>query len=300
MKDRDLGVLFLILAFFMAGSSVVAARYISYSLGPFTIAAVSLLIATLSLIPFCVKQLKEVIPALKLGDWSHLCLQALCGIFLFRVFMLYGLQCTTAAETGIITGTAPAITALMAYVFLREPISKYLFGIISTVAGILLMQGMVIINGNFTVSHLTGNLMVMAAVASESTFDILSRRHSLKSAGQKLVTIDPLTQSALVTAIAFLLCLVPALHEGVSPLTNLGPKVWLALIWYGTFVTALGYIFWYAGIKRCKASTAAVASGFMPLTALILSVLLLGESPGWWQWAGGAMVITGMLSAGKS
>jgi drug/metabolite transporter (DMT)-like permease len=57
--------------------------------------------------------------------------------------------------------------------------------------------------------------------------------------------------------------------------------------------------FWYCGIRRSEASLAAVFSGMMPLTALALSVLLLGEKPGWQQWAGGGLVVAGMLLSGR-
>jgi drug/metabolite transporter (DMT)-like permease len=60
----------------------------------------------------------------------------------------------------------------------------------------------------------------------------------------------------------------------------------------------LAFIFWYAGIKRCTACTAAAFSGMMPFTSLILSVLVLGEYANWQQWAGGGLVILGMILIG--
>ncbi|GJM77446.1 hypothetical protein HMSSN036_96620 [Paenibacillus macerans] len=49
------------------------------------------------------------------------------------------------------------------------------------------------------------------------------------------------------------------------------------------------------------AATAAAFSGLMPFTALLLSVLVLGESSYWLQWVGGLLVILGIiLIAGKS
>ncbi|EFU41064.1 hypothetical protein PVOR_15584 [Paenibacillus vortex V453] len=43
---------------------------------------------------------------------------------------------------------------------------------------------------------------------------------------------------------------------------------WLALVWYVPIVTALAFIWWYAGIKRCQVATAAAFSGMMPFTAI--------------------------------
>ena len=110
-----------------------------------------------------------------------------------------------------------------------------------------------------------------------------------------------MVQTAIVSAIAMVLCLIPAMFE--NPLTRLaaiGGKEWFALLWYGIFVTALAFMFWYAGIKRCGAVTAAAFSGMMPFTSLLLSVLLLGETSGPHLWTGGALIITGIILIGSS
>ncbi|MED4750460.1 DMT family transporter [Brevibacillus choshinensis] len=94
--------------------------------------------------------------------------------------------------------------------------------------------------------------------------------------------------------------MIPALFEQPNySLSIIGWNEWLALIWYGPFVTALAFIFWYAGIKRCHVSTAAALSGMMPFSALLLSVWLLGEQAGWQQWLGGLLVILGMVLIGR-
>lgn len=110
---------------------------------------------------------------------------------------------------------------------------------------------------------------------------------------------DPIVQTTMVTTIAFIFCLGPAAMEHpISSILSLDLNGWLAIIWYGLFVTAIGYILWYAGIRRCDASAAAAFSGFMPLTSMLLPVLLLGEKTGCQQWLGGLLVIIGILLTG--
>ncbi len=129
-------------------------------------------------------------------------------------------------------------------------------------------------------------------------FNIVCRTSVLKKAKSGNL-LDPMVQTTLVTACALLLCLIPALfEEPVARLSHLGFVSWMALIWYGVFVTALAYLCWYAGIKRSGAFTAAAFSGLMPLTSMVLSALLLREQPGLFQWLGGACVIAGMVMIG--
>ncbi|MHB8074333.1 DMT family transporter [Desulfosporosinus fructosivorans] len=294
------GKLYLMSAFALAGTSVIAARFVTGHLGTFTITATSLLLAILALLPLCRRNLRKTIPLMSVRDWVTLLLQALCGIFLFRMFLLQGLLHTSSGEAGVLTGATPAATTVFAWLLLKEPLStKSLFGILSTIAGILLLQGILVPGNALTMNHLIGNILVLCAAVSESLFNILSRISSLRIITDRSNPLNPIVQTMLVSAIALLLCLIPALFEHpVLSLMSLGIIEWLALVWYGIFVTALAFMFWYAGIKRCTAYTAAAFSGMMPLTSLVLSVLLLGEHIGWHQWSGGLLVMLGMLLIG--
>lgn len=294
------GMLFLTGAFSLAGTSVIAGRFVTGDLGTFTIAAASLFFALLGLLPLCGRNLTRCVRGMAGPEWRLLVWQALFGIFLFRVFLLQGLVRTSAGEAGILTGVTPAVTALIAWLILKEPLPRQrLLGIAGTVAGILVLEGILTPAAGITRGHFLGNALVVCAGLCESVFNILSRLHSLKAATRRTPALDPLVQTTLVVFLALLLCLGPALLEqpGVS-LAALGLTGWAALVWYGLFVTALAFICWYAGIKRCDAAVAAAFSGMMPLTALLLSVVLLGERPTWQQWLGGALVMLGMVLAG--
>lgn len=294
------GILFLMGAFILAGTSVIAGRFVTGILGTFTIAATSLFFALLGLLPICGRRIGETWGRMSKRDWFRLLLQALFGIFLFRMFLLQGLLRTSAGEAGLLTGATPAATALLAWLLLREPVGRVrLLGIGSAVGGVLVLQGIFSPGIGFAGEHLAGNLLVLCAALCESLFNILSRISSIKSAVSQSPVMDPVVQTTLVSGIALLLCLGPALSESpATALLTLSTTGWVALVWYGLFVTALAFIFWYCGIKRCDASVAAAISGMMPFTSLILAVLLLGEKPGWEQWCGGLLIVLGMLLTG--
>lgn len=295
------GKFYLLGAFSLAGTSVISAGFVTGYLGTFTITAVSLLFAVLGLLVFCGGKVVDHLRGMLAADWLPLFFQAVFGIFFFRMFLLLGLRNTSAGEAGIITGATPAVTALLAWVLLKETISKNaLWGICCTIAGIRILQGLFSMETGFRTGHFAGNLLVFGAAVCESVFNVLSRHNSLQRASKSSFGADPIVQTTLVVGIAFVLCLFPSfLEKPLQPLLSLGGKGWLALAWYGLVVTALAFIFWYAGIKRCPAYTAAAFSGMMPFTALLLSVLILGERPGWEQLVGGVLVIMGMVLIGR-
>ena len=290
------GYIFLTCAFTLAGTSVISARLLSGSLGTFTTTGVSLFFALLVLLPLCARKIAPVVRTMSRGDWIYVALQALFGIFLFRFLLLQGLLHTSTTEAGVLTGATPAITTILAWGWLRERLrAKNVAGILSTIAGIVLIQG--VATGSFSSAHLWGNLLVLGAAASESVFNTLSRKSALKAGPKK--EFDPIVQTALVTLFALVFCLLPALFEQpVQRLSALNISGWLALVWYGWMATSLAFICWYAGIKRCPVRVAAAFSGMMPFTSLLLSVVVLKEAAGWYQWIGAALVILGMVIIG--
>jgi drug/metabolite transporter (DMT)-like permease len=294
------GMLFLFGAFSLAGTSVIAARYVTGKLGTFTITCISLLFSIMCLIPFTGRKIVRVLRYLTGMDWAYLFFQSVFGVFLYRMFLLTGLLHTSSAEAGILTGTTPAITVLLSRFLLKERMNRRkIYGILCTVAGILLIQNLFSSASHFSMIHIAGNLLVICSSACESLFNSCSRLAVVKSASSAKETIPPIVQTVLVSAIAMLLCLIPAgFEKPFSRLAAADLHEWLALLWYGVFVTALAYIFWYSGIRRCNVSTAAAFSGMIPFTSLILSVLILREQATLQQWCGGMLIIISMVLIG--
>lgn len=293
--------MYLLLAFSLAGTSVITGYLLFEKLGSFTVTSVSLGIMLLCLSPFYGRKTVQTIRLLGRGDWKMLVLQAFFGIFLFRIFLLLGVGLTSTVEAGILTGTTPAITSVLAYFVLKErPTGLAAIGIASTVLGIALLEGIDLNSMAFAMQHTWGNVLILCAATSESIFNILSRKHRVRQHNTK-IQIHPIVQTLLVSAIAFVLSVIPALWENpLSSLQAIGVREWLALLWYGLIVTALAFVLFYAGVKRCDAYTTAAFSGMIPLTSMLLSLLFLQEPVGYEQWAGGLLIISSMLLIGKN
>lgn len=300
MKRSKWGPVFLFLAFLQAGTSVVAARFLTGHLGVFTITAVSLLLAILFLLTVRLKRLMQTVRKLTGKELFFLLLQAVFGIFLFRLCLFQGLMYTSSAEAGMLTSAAPAMTAIMAVVILKEkPTVQKLAGILLTLAGVLLIQRAAAGGTGFTKEHLWGNVLVICAAACEALFSILSKVFFQSGEQAQRSPMDPAVQTILVSFMAMVACMVFAAGENpLARLAVLPPSGWLALLWYGVFVTALSYICWFAGILRSSALTAAAFSAMMPFTAALLSVLILHEKLALMQIIGGVLIMGGMVWLG--
>ena len=300
IRQATKGKLFLTGAFSLAGTSVVTGYILSAKLPVFTITVVSMGITVAVLLPIFGKKALSAIRRFTLRDWLMLLSQSVFGIFLFRMFLLFGVKHTSTVEAGILTGTTPAVTAVMAYFILKEKLTLPKgCGIAFAVSGILFLQGNSIISVSFSVSHLLGNCLVLLAACSESVFNIISRWQKRTESQASHVTIHPMVQTLLVSAITLCLSVFPAIAEApVRSLQTLHAADWFALCWYGLFVTAIAFAFFYAGAKRCEAYTIASFSGMMPLTSMLLSLIFLHDTPTALQWIGSCLILIGMYCIG--
>ena len=107
-------------AMVLVGSSVVVGTLVVAKVRIFLIGGLRFALASLILVPVLLARERRM-PALSRRDAGVLLLQAFAGIFAFNVLLLYGLTLTSAAESGIVTATTPAVTAVLAILLLREP-----------------------------------------------------------------------------------------------------------------------------------------------------------------------------------
>jgi drug/metabolite transporter (DMT)-like permease len=193
-------------------------------------------------------------------------------VFLFSIFLLYGLQYTTATIGSIITSTTPAVTALISVVFLRERLGW------NVIAGVLLaMVGILTINSWGTPDttradavYIVGSLLVFGAVVGEALFTIFGKIVAPR--------VSPLAIATFVSVFGLVLFLPFALVEARTfDFAAVAPVEWIPVIYYGIVVTVIGFFLWYQGVAAVPASTAAVFTGVLPVSAVVLSYTLLDE-----------------------
>jgi drug/metabolite transporter (DMT)-like permease len=254
------------LAMMIVGSSVVVGKLIISSFPVFLASELRFIVASIILIPLLLLKEKKV--KLHSKDLFLLFLQALTGVFLFNVFMLYGLKYTTAIEAGIITSTLPAIVGILSFLFLKERLTiRRTIGILFAVFGLVLIN---IIGGKPDSISLFGNLMIIGAVVGEALFMIIGKAVSSR--------LSPLLISTLMSVFGLIMFLpfsvYEALHFDFSALTALD---WGYILYFGVVVTVIAFILMYQGLSKVSASSAGVFTSVLPISTLILSFFLLNE-----------------------
>jgi len=253
----------------IVGSSIVVGKVAVARLPVFLLSGLRFAVAA-AILGVLVLLVERPLPRLARRDVAVLALQSFAGIFAFNVLLLEGLRFTSAAEGGIVTSTTPAVAAALAVVALGERWSRpRTLGVALAVAGILALNtaGGLGARGPWPL----GNLLVFGAVVGEAVFVVCSR-----VASQRL---PPLVVATAISALGFAMFLPAALLEmRAFPLSRLALADWALVGYYGVVVTVVAFLLWARGVARVPASAASVFTGVLPVSALALSHLALGET----------------------
>ncbi len=220
----------------------------------------------LTRLPELRQQLKKLNPK----EWTLLCLQALCGGFLFNILNLYGLKYTTAIATSIINSTLPAFVTFFSFLILKENLTKSKIVAISlSVIGILLLNFK---NSNLSIEHTEaqGIFFAFLAIIPAAFFIILAKMT------EKL--LDPFSLTALINVLNVIFFLPLTFSIDWHMFFAASIKDWFEIIFYGISGSVLFFVFWYRGLRYTAINTAALFIGIMPIFASILAYGFLSEN----------------------
>ena len=263
-------------AMFIVGSSVVVGKIITSDFPLFLASCLRFLVAALLLLPMGVYKCKLF--CLSRHDWYIVSTMAVCGQILFTILLLLGLRYTSGISAGTLTSTTPFFMALIAFAFLGERFSaRQFFGLILSFSSIIFLSidtlRLMSEDGSFS---WLGNLLILAAVASEAVFLLFAKKLDKQLSGLEL--------TAILSLLGFLLCLPPAIVEAADfNFHALGGADILAILYFGAVYTDLAYICWFRGITSASGAVASAFTAVMPLSATLLSTFWLKEDISVWQ-----------------
>lgn len=284
------GQLLCSLAMVLVGSTVVVSKVIAQDIEPF---AATVLRHALALPVFLalMRWHGQRLPRVGRRDALLLTVQAAAGSVGYSVLLILGVSLTSASDAGIVAGTLPAAAALFSALLLGErPGLRLVLSIALATAGVMAVAlAPESAPPGGTSTRLAGIALVLAAVACEAVFILANKRLSQP--------IPALALSTLMSAGGLLLSALPAwLVAQASPSSFTVPAL-AGVLYYAWVPTVGGFLLWYAGSARTSGVRASLATVWLPVAALLLSVVFLGESIRSWQWLGLGCVVAALLLA---
>lgn len=281
------GYLSLFITILIWGTTFLVTKIVLAEIGPLELTELRFILAFLILAPLAARQgfrLKQIFT-------KEYMLFGLTGTTLYYVLQNVGLTMTSVSSTVLILSVVPALTTVLAVIFLKERIGpSQIVGIILVTVGVVLVS---IESGQGeTYAHpLLGNLIIFLSGLSWAVYTIQGRQMSGK-------------QPALVMAAAGIgagvvqLLPLAAWKVATEGLPHLSGMAWLGIIYLVVFSSSLTTYLWNDALHHLPASVASSYINLVPVIG-IASAYLLGEQPPLIQIVGGVLAILGVLLSSR-
>jgi drug/metabolite transporter (DMT)-like permease len=243
----------------------------------FAFLAVRFAISTVALAPFALRSLRTLSrEGYAAGIGVGALLAAAYGL------QTAGLDRTTVASTGFITGLYVVLTPILALVLFGTTVPRGVWaGVVLAVVGLLLLSG---VPGGSAL----GNALVLGNAVFQSFQITAMERYAPRYDPRALTFLQMATSCVAFTVIA------ASLGQLEVPQ---GRTVWGALLVTGLFAGALGYLIATWVQARTTAARAALVFTLEAPFAALFGVLLADEVLGSLGWLGCAVMMTGILAA---
>ncbi|MET8764336.1 DMT family transporter [Lentzea sp. NPDC004782] len=220
--------------------------------------------------------------------WGHIGAAGLFGNVIPFLLLSYGEKTTGAGIAGVLIGASPLLTLALATAVLpteRATVRKAV-GLGIGFAGVVLLIG----PWHESLGSLGGRLACFGAAVSYAIGFVYVRKF-LSPLGLAPLS---LAASQLVSAAVLQAAVTPFLDWRVPALT--GP-VTFSVVVLGLVSTGLAYVLYFRLIGDVGATTASAVNYVVPVFAVLISVLFLGEPVTWNLLAGGLVVLLGVAWA---
>jgi|GEM_PF-1182738 len=284
------GTLYLILTGFFLGTIGIWVKLIGANVSPFLLTIFRALLAGAMIFLFIVfaRELKTF-ETLRIKK-KNLFLFLIAGFFGVAIgfgFFMKSFYFVPVANAVILVYIYPLVTALLAWIFLKEKITRWeVLALILVVIGIWSIYG----SEMGMQTNMLGNILALLSGCGYAVFFVFIRYFERKGLPYWKVTFWPLIIGGLI--LIFLLPSEPLVFStaGYVPL-------WIFGI---AFCSFLGYILYAKGLKTEKAHNATITVSLTePLTAIFLAFLVLGETLPPYVILGGSLIILANLMIGK-
>ncbi len=209
------------------------------------------------------------------------------GFYLAGYLDFEGLSYISAGLERLILFLYPTLVVIFSALFFGRPMTRR-----ERIALLLSYLGIALVFGSNAVSYspqlLLGTVLVFGAALSFALYILISGRY-VQRIGSTRLTAYVMSSACVATVIHF-----AATHHGIAALELPLPVYGIAIA-MAIFSTVIPAFLFNAGMQRIGANTTSIISSVGPVLTLFFAYVLLGETLTPAQFAGTALVITGVV-----
>ena len=285
------GIGLAVLATFIWSGNFIIARGVIKDIPPVTLAFFRWLIATVIILPFAWKYIRQGLQFLKQRPWYFL-LAAVTGVSMFNTFVYIAGHYSTAINMALLgTCTSPVISVILAKIFLKEKIPLLrIAGMIVCIGGILLLLS----NGDFqnlvSFRFTKGDWWILAAAF---TFAIYNT--SVKKKPAAMPSVSFLFVVFFIGTIILLPFYFYELNEKGGIALNLSNLS--SILYLGLGASVICFLIWNKAIAALGTGRTALFGNLIPVFSSIEAVILLNEEITSIHIISFILVVTGLVIA---
>lgn len=257
--------------------------------GPYFTVWAPMLLATLFLAPFVIKdfrkskkKLKDVLVFVQLGA---------LGAFPSQVLMTYGTQYSLASNAAILVLALPVITAVFAFLILKEKMNKIRwasFGI--AIIGVVLCSTNDIRQADLSSKYALGNLLIFLAIVGNAYYNVGCKKVADRFTEMEMVFYTYLVLVIMLTPLV--LYYEPWMFARVPHFTV---KTWLGMASLTLFHNFLSMLLFFKVLKFLDATQVALSNYMVSFMGLPIAAIFLGETLNAQSIIGGILVLVATL-----
>ncbi len=274
------------------GCTFVLTKDVIGDVPPLTLAFLRVAIGFVFILPVAYRSYRRMpAPSVPLPWKTMFCMGAIGVAFYYGAFNL-GLVYTSASQGALVQSSIPAVTALVAVIWLREFASrKRIAGIALSIIGVLVIFSGSPAHDPAAPAPLMGNLLVFLSVIAWGIYTSLARR---------LAQVDATVLTAGVIGFGALL-LFPAaiveLHGRALPQLSMGQ--WQEVLLLGAGASGVAYLLYNLALQDLDASQAGAFANLIPVVGVLSGIVMLGEPISARAIVGGLIVMAGVWITGS-
>lgn len=242
-------------------------------LGPEWVAALRLSVASIVLLPLA--YMKNQSPAASPTKWLKFAWLGLIGNSLPFFLITWGTQFVSSGISGLLMGSIPLMIVATAHFFLPNEnlsVPKLLGFILGFIGLIILLEPKNVANFAGEGDALIGELAIILGCVCYVIHSISAKRLGFE---------QPLRQSSGVLFCAAIFSVLFALIRDPSGLQNVALPGYVASLGLGIFPTAIATVLMYIAIDRAGPSFVSMSNYLVPVFAIGLGAIALGENLEW-------------------
>lgn len=260
------GYLYIILSAFIFSTMELVSKMIASIINPYQLTFVRFLIGGLILLPFAIKDIRKQSITFKKDDYKFFATAGLLCIAVSMSFFQLAVVYTKASTVAIVFSTNPIFTVPLAYLILKENVSKkMILSLVTSVIGIIFIFNPLNLSPDFK-----GISLAFLAAFTFSLYSVFSKP-KIEKYGGTVLTCFTFIFGDIIMLFILITFRIPII-SGIN-LSNL-PH----LIYLGVIVTGIGYVVYFAAMKHTSAVATSIMFFIKPALAPLLSFIILGEN----------------------